>query len=204
MLTRSCSSLSSGAPSQLADPFRRRSPPLCALPPRRQFAATPLTHAILAFEYQGGWRDVKGSVAMTVLQYLLGGGGSFSAGAAGLLWGRHGQPLQALVGSAGAGSRPSRSSLGPCLFLPGCLPSPNPPPNPLLLPAAGGPGKGMHSRLYTRVLNQHAWMHNCTALNSIYNDTGLVGVFASAESGQAADMIDVMAKEMLVRVWADG
>jgi processing peptidase subunit alpha len=46
----------------------------------RQFAASPLTHAILAFEYQGGWRDVKGSVAMTVLQYLLGGGGSFSAG----------------------------------------------------------------------------------------------------------------------------
>lgn len=46
----------------------------------RQFSASPLTHAILAFQYQGGWRDVKGSVAMTVLQYLLGGGGSFSAG----------------------------------------------------------------------------------------------------------------------------
>lgn len=45
------------------------------------FSASPLTHAILAFEYKGGWRDVKGSVAMTVLQYLLGGGGSFSAGA---------------------------------------------------------------------------------------------------------------------------
>ncbi len=119
----------------------------------RQFAASPLTHAILAFEYQvrpcragwlnggawpggwmavraaaaagstqavargrshasgcsagtqsgwrtemrtplsdclallqGGWRDVKGSVAMTVLQYLLGGGGSFSAGGSGPLW----------------------------------------------------------------------------------------------------------------------
>ncbi len=46
----------------------------------RQFAASPLTHAILAFEFKGGWRDVKGSVAMTVLQYLMGGGGSFSAG----------------------------------------------------------------------------------------------------------------------------
>lgn len=46
----------------------------------RQFSSSPLTHAILAFEYSGGWRDVKGSVAMTVLQYLLGGGGSFSAG----------------------------------------------------------------------------------------------------------------------------
>lgn len=64
----------------------RACPPTPRLPgERRQFAASPLTHAILAFEYQGGWRDVKGSVAMTVLQYLLGGGGSFSAGASVLL-----------------------------------------------------------------------------------------------------------------------
>ena len=54
----------------------------------------------------------------------------------------------------------------------------------------------MHSRLYTRVLNQHPWVHNCTALNSIYNTTGLVGVFGSAESGQAGDMVDVMCREM--------
>lgn len=57
----------------------------------------------------------------------------------------------------------------------------------------------MHSRLYTRVLNQHPWVHNCTALNSIYNTTGLVGVFASAESGRAADMVDVLCKEMQAR-----
>ena len=76
----------------------------------------------------------------------------------------------------------SRTDLIPCPF-----PAP-----------AGGPGKGMHSRLYTRVLNQHPWMHNCTALNSIYNNTGLVGVFASAESGQAGEMVDVLCKEMLV------
>ena len=68
-------------------PLTNRLPPPrppCPLYPLRcrQFSASPLTHAILAFEYQGGWRDVKGSVAMTVLQYLLGGGGSFSAGAA--------------------------------------------------------------------------------------------------------------------------
>lgn len=105
----------------------------------RQFSPSPLTHAVLAFEYSGGWRDMKGSVAMTVLQYLLGGGGSFSA---------------------------------------------------------GGPGKGMHSRLYTRVLNQHPWVHNCTALTSIYNDTGLVGIFTSAESSRAEEMITVMCREM--------
>jgi processing peptidase subunit alpha len=105
----------------------------------RHFSAGPLTHGVLAFEHAGGWNDVKGSVVATVLQYLLGGGGSFSA---------------------------------------------------------GGPGKGMHSRLYTRVLNQYHWMHNCTAVTSIYNNTGLVGIFASAESTHAEDMVAVMCQEM--------
>ena len=38
---------------------------------------------MLAFEYPGGWNDVKGSTAVTVLQFLMGGGGSFSAGGPG-------------------------------------------------------------------------------------------------------------------------
>ena len=38
---------------------------------------------MLAFEFSGGWNDMKGSVAVTVLQFLLGGGGSFSAGGPG-------------------------------------------------------------------------------------------------------------------------
>ncbi len=31
----------------------------------------------------GGWHDMKGSIATTVLQFLLGGGGSFSSGGPG-------------------------------------------------------------------------------------------------------------------------
>jgi processing peptidase subunit alpha len=60
----------------------------------RQSADSPQTHVALAFEVPGGWRNEKNAFAVTVLQTLLGGGGSFSA---------------------------------------------------------GGPGKGMYSRLYTRV-----------------------------------------------------
>jgi processing peptidase subunit alpha len=60
----------------------------------RQSADSPLTHVAIAFEVPGGWRNEKDIYAVTVLQQLLGGGGSFSA---------------------------------------------------------GGPGKGMYSRLYTRV-----------------------------------------------------
>jgi len=105
----------------------------------RQYSAAGLTHTMLAFEAPGGWRAVEAAVALTVAQFLLGGGGSFSA---------------------------------------------------------GGPGKGMHSRLYTRVLNRHAWVHNCTAFSSLYNDTGLVGVFATAESAKAADVVSVVAAEL--------
>ncbi len=42
----------------------------------------PLSQLIVAWEYKGGWRDVEGAVAMTVLTYLMGGGDSFSSGEA--------------------------------------------------------------------------------------------------------------------------
>lgn len=60
-------------------------------------------------------------------------------------------------------------------------------------------GKGMHSRLYTRVLNRHTWVHTCSAVNSLYNNTGLVGIFASGESSHAEQLISVMIEEMQVR-----
>ncbi|KAK9844905.1 hypothetical protein WJX74_008454 [Apatococcus lobatus] len=104
----------------------------------RQLAAGPITNMMLMFEFNGGWRDVKGSVAVTVLQYLLGGGGSFSA---------------------------------------------------------GGPGKGMHSRLYLRVLSGNPWVHHCGAINNMYNDTGLVGIMATCESGQSDNMVGLLVKE---------
>ena len=50
----------------------------------RQLEVGAVTHMMLAFELQGGWQDVNASVAATVLQFLLGGGGSFSSGGPGL------------------------------------------------------------------------------------------------------------------------
>ncbi|KAG8225571.1 hypothetical protein J437_LFUL002088 [Ladona fulva] len=46
--------------------------------------------------------------------------------------------------------------------------------------SAGGPGKGMYTRLYTNVLNRHHWMFNATAYNHAYVDTGLFCIHASA------------------------
>ena len=53
-------------------------------------------------------------------------------------------------------------------------------------------GKGMHSKIYTSLLNQHSWLHNCTAINSMYNETGLFGVFTSAESQYASKAVDAV------------
>ena len=56
----------------------------------------------------------------------------------------------------------------------------------------------MHSRLYRNVLNYHAWMHNCVAFSSLYNDTGILGIMSSAESQYSGQSVDVICKELLV------
>ncbi|PHH67895.1 hypothetical protein CDD80_422 [Ophiocordyceps camponoti-rufipedis] len=62
--------------------------------------------------------------------------------------------------------------------------------------SAGGPGKGMYSRLYTNVLNQHGWIESCVAFNHSYSDSGLFGISASCQPGQTATMLDVMCHEL--------
>ena len=39
--------------------------------------------------------------------------------------------------------------------------------------SAGGPGKGMYTRLYTNVLNQYHWMYSAAAYNHAYADSGV-------------------------------
>uniref|UniRef100_A0A383V7X6 Alpha-MPP n=1 Tax=Tetradesmus obliquus TaxID=3088 RepID=A0A383V7X6_TETOB len=134
----------------LAAPMLEQLPPgqeAAALEPASRYrgahvqleGSAPHANLILAFEYPGGWRDIQGSVVMTVLTYLLGGGNSFSS---------------------------------------------------------GGPGKGMHSRLYTRVLNYHHWVHSCASYSNTLNDTGLMGIQAACDPGQAQKMLDVMCGEL--------
>ncbi|OLN85650.1 Mitochondrial-processing peptidase subunit alpha [Colletotrichum chlorophyti] len=62
--------------------------------------------------------------------------------------------------------------------------------------SAGGPGKGMYSRLYTNVLNQHGWVESCVAFNHSYTDSGLFGISASCIPGRTASMLDVMCREL--------
>ncbi|KAI0526372.1 peptidase M16 inactive domain-containing protein [Xylaria bambusicola] len=62
--------------------------------------------------------------------------------------------------------------------------------------SAGGPGKGMFSRLYTNVLNQHAWVENCMSFNQSYTDSGLFGISALCTPGNTQRMLDTMCQEL--------
>ncbi|KAK4838422.1 hypothetical protein QYF36_013601 [Acer negundo] len=106
----------------------------------RQQADSGSTHVALAFGVPGGWLKEKEAVTLTVLQMLMGGGGSFSA---------------------------------------------------------GGPGKGMHSRLYIRVLNEHQQIQSFSAFNSIFNNTGLFGIYASTSSDFVSKAVDIAVEELI-------
>lgn len=62
--------------------------------------------------------------------------------------------------------------------------------------SAGGPGKGMYSRLYTNVLNQHHWVESCVAFNHSYTDSGLFGISASCNPRRLMPMLDVICSEL--------
>lgn len=62
--------------------------------------------------------------------------------------------------------------------------------------SAGGPGKGMYSRLYTNVLNQYGWVENCMAFNHAYTDSGLFGISAACGTTFVPRMLDTMAREL--------
>jgi processing peptidase subunit alpha len=62
--------------------------------------------------------------------------------------------------------------------------------------SAGGPGKGMYSRLYSNVLNQYHWVESCVAFNHSYTDSGLFGISASCLPGKTQDMLGVMCQQL--------
>lgn len=62
--------------------------------------------------------------------------------------------------------------------------------------SAGGPGKGMYSRLYTNVLNQYGWIESCQSFNHTYSDSGLFGISASSRNDASYAMSGVIAREL--------
>lgn len=63
--------------------------------------------------------------------------------------------------------------------------------------SAGGPGKGMYTRLYTRVLNKYHWMYSATAYNHAYNDSGVFCIHASCHPQSLEEITQVLVKEFV-------
>ncbi|XP_078498039.1 mitochondrial-processing peptidase subunit alpha isoform X2 [Lissotriton helveticus] len=70
--------------------------------------------------------------------------------------------------------------------------------------SAGGPGKGMFTRLYLNVLNRHHWMYNATAYHHSYEDTGLLCIHASADPRQVREMVEIITREFTLMAGAVG
>ncbi|KRX61032.1 Mitochondrial-processing peptidase subunit alpha, partial [Trichinella sp. T9] len=61
--------------------------------------------------------------------------------------------------------------------------------------SAGGPGKGMYTRLYVNVLNRHHFIYNATSFNISYADTGIFFIRASAHPNHIDSLIAVLCSE---------
>ncbi|KAI3763141.1 hypothetical protein L1987_53591 [Smallanthus sonchifolius] len=107
---------------------------------RRVKADTGRTSFALAFGLPGGWLNMKEAMTLTVLQMLMGGGDSFSA---------------------------------------------------------GGPGKGMYSRLSDlRVLNEYPEIPSFSAFNFIYSNTALFGIQGTTSPKFARKAIDLVVEDL--------
>ena len=62
--------------------------------------------------------------------------------------------------------------------------------------SAGGPGKGMYSRLYTNVLNRNYWVDSATVFDTMYNDAGLFGIYGTCLPKDAGNLVDVISTEL--------
>jgi processing peptidase subunit alpha len=62
--------------------------------------------------------------------------------------------------------------------------------------SAGGPGKGMYSRLYTRVLNRMPWVESITATNVCHKDSGLFGFQGKVPHGIAPNFLSIIGSEI--------
>ncbi|GBE59270.1 mitochondrial processing peptidase alpha [Babesia ovata] len=61
--------------------------------------------------------------------------------------------------------------------------------------STGGPGKGMHSRLFLNVLNKNEFVETCMAFSTVYSDAGICGLYMVAAPHASRNALEVMAKE---------
>lgn len=62
--------------------------------------------------------------------------------------------------------------------------------------SAGGPGKGMYSRLYREALNAYAWIESANAFSARLYKSGLVGIYGTSPPEHAGDLATLMCEHL--------
>jgi processing peptidase subunit alpha len=62
--------------------------------------------------------------------------------------------------------------------------------------SAGGPGKGMYSRLYERVLNRYGWIEMTNSFNSLFNDTAIFGIYGMSDPQYVGNLTEVLVDQL--------
>merc|ERR1712129_352229 len=62
--------------------------------------------------------------------------------------------------------------------------------------SAGGPGKGMYSRLYQEVLNRYQWVESAEAFTTFHSDSGLFGIQGSCVPSKSKDLVHVFMEHL--------
>jgi len=62
--------------------------------------------------------------------------------------------------------------------------------------SAGGPGKGMYSRLYDSLVNTYPWVMSANCYSHFYSDKSLFGIHGVVEGKRAPDMVVAMQTEL--------
>jgi processing peptidase subunit alpha len=63
--------------------------------------------------------------------------------------------------------------------------------------SAGGPGKGMYSRLYRQVLNRYFWAESAEAFTTFHSESGLLGISGASVPQKSRDATRVVAEHLL-------
>jgi len=62
--------------------------------------------------------------------------------------------------------------------------------------SAGGPGKGMYTRLYQNILNRYPSVEAASVFNAFYSGTGLFGVYGSAPAESMGSLVAALVDEL--------
>jgi len=63
--------------------------------------------------------------------------------------------------------------------------------------SAGGPGKGMYTRLYLNVLNRYHWIQHAAAYNHSYADSGIFCIHASCHPTHLRELVEIVTMELV-------